>query len=143
MRVFPPSKILLILAFLLLGCACSQSQDLIGRWKTDTVQLSPPGYTNTYPIYQLAEFRKDGSFRITPIIKPSVGKEVEMPGRSGVYKLVDTNHLELDLILNPKFPDSKIPMTVFFSISGDELEIPALVADDSPTPTKLKYHRMK
>lgn len=134
---------LLVLVVLALSCYGLHSEELIGLWKTGAEKWNPPDQTNTFLVSQTAEFRKDRSFKITTATKDASGKEVEMPGGgSGTYKLVDTNHVQLELIPNPSMPDYKLPIVVSFSISNDVLELPALVVSDGTVPT-LKYRRVK
>ena len=55
--------------------------------------------------------------------------------------MIDTNHVRLELAPNSMQPSAKIPFTVPFAISGDQLEMVALTA--SVVPETKKYHRVK
>ncbi|HWC61264.1 MAG TPA: hypothetical protein VHC44_16340 [Verrucomicrobiae bacterium] len=130
----------LIFAFL---CDCSQAQSLIGLWRTDpiTVRGSRPGQTNiTAESYQTAEFLKDGTFKIADVLKGSNGKDLVIP-QGGTYTILDTNHVRLEFISVPTRPDMKIPLTVSFTISADQLEMDAITS--SVVPEKTKYRRVK
>jgi len=60
---------------------------------------------------------------------------------AGTYVLVDTNHIRLEVAPNQARPSEKIPLTVTFSIAGDELVMSKLSA--SVVPETEKYRRVK
>ncbi len=131
--------LVIILAFTC-TCGCSRAQGLVGLWRTDTVRVSLTGDTNkTEETYQTAEFLTNGSFKITGVIKSRDGKEMAVP-MGGTYTLLDTNHVRLELAPNSMRPDMKIPLTVSFGISGDNLEMDAITS--SVVAEKTKYRRV-
>ena len=122
-------------------CGCSRAEGLIGVWRTDTARVSPSGHTNqTVEAYETIEFSKDGAFKLTGVMKGRDGKEMAVP-MSGTYTIVDTNHVRLELAPNSTRPDMKIPFTVSFTLSGDQLEMDAITA--SVVPETKKYRRVK
>ena len=113
----------------------SRTEGLVGLWRTETVRTSPTGNTNV-----TVEFLKDGSFKMTGVMKGRDGKEMTFP-MSGTYTMVDTNHVRLELAPNSTRPDMKIPLTVSFTISGDQSEMDAITS--SVVPEKTKYRRVE
>ena len=119
----------------------TRPQGLVGFWRTDKVRVSAPqDDSKTAESYQTAEFLKDGSFKIIGVIKGSDGKELAIP-LSGTYTLLDTNHVRLDVTPIPTRPDMKVPLTVSFSISGNQMEMDAITA--SVVAEKTKYRRVQ
>ena len=127
---------------LVISCAsgCSQAQGLIGLWKTETLRPPVPGRTNIVESYQTLEFLKDGSFKMGSTISID-GKKETMVVFTGTYALVGTNHVRLEIASRLPGSTNKTPLTVTFSIVGDELEMSKLTS--SVVPETQKYRRIK
>jgi hypothetical protein len=83
---------------------------------------------------------------MTEVIKGSDGKEFAMPWVSGIYTIVDTNHLRLEIIPNSARPDVRLGGgTISFSLSGDDLELPpvGVPIGDGGVVEKKKYRRVR
>jgi hypothetical protein len=106
---------------------------LVGLWSSDPNNISG-GAANTNTDYETIEFLKDGSFKITDCYKAINGNQQAIPIMSGKYTLIVTNHVRLEL------KNGLLPLNVPFSISGDQLEILALIPS-SVMETK-KYRRV-
>jgi hypothetical protein len=141
MRTFTISIWFFALSSCLLVCSCSRAEGLVGVWRTEMARVSPAGDTNNMvEAYETVEFSEDGAFKLTGVMKGQDGKEVAVP-MSGTYTIVDTNRVRLEIAPNSARPDMKIPLTVSFTISGDQLEMGALTV--SVVPEKKKYRRLK
>ena len=102
--------------------------------------MSPTGRTNTIEAYETIEFLKDRSFKIGSVITTDGDRRTSVLF-SGTYVLIDTNHVRLDLAPSQAQPAYKIPMTLLFSIVGDELELPKMIT--SVVTETTKYRRVK
>jgi hypothetical protein len=119
---------------------CSGAQGLVGSWQSETVRTVLPGRTNTVESYQTAEFLKNGSFKIGSAVTTD-GQKQTLVVFTGTYALVDANHVRLEVAPNQARPSDKIPLTVTFSIIGDELEMSKLIT--SVVPETQKFRRAK
>ena len=140
MRTSITSVWLLGLVVSICASGCSGAQGLVGLWRTEAVRRTPTGRTNIVEAYDTVEFLKDGSFKISGVITTDGDKRTGVVF-SGSYTLIDTNHVRLEVVPNSKRPDSKIPLTVSFTISGDQLEMDALTS--SVVSETKKYRRAK
>jgi hypothetical protein len=119
---------------------CLRPSGLVGHWRTETFRFSPTGHEDqTLESYQTAEFLKNGSFKLTTVMKIPGGKDRALP-QVGTYTMIDSNHVRLEFTLIPNRPDAKFPITVSFMISGNQLEMDALTA--SVVAEKTKYRRV-
>jgi len=119
---------------------CSGAQGLVGSWQSETVRPALPGRTNIVESYQTVEFLKDGSFKMGSTITTD-GQKQALVVFTGTYALVDTNHIQLEITPDGARPSDRVPMTVTFSIIGDELEMSRLTS--SVVPETVKYRRSK
>src|SRR3954467_4229724 len=110
---------------------CSGAQGLVGSWQSETIRPALPGRTNILESYQTVEFLKDGSFKMGSTIITD-GQKQTLVVFTGTYALVDTNHVRLEVAPNQARPSDKIPLTVTFSIVGNELEISKLTSSVVP-----------
>ncbi len=132
---------LLAFAVSALLCGCSKPAGLIGTWRTDVTRINLTGNTNdTVQGYQTAVFSLDGTFTITGILKARGQKAMAIP-MNGTYKIIDTNHIRLEIVPNTVRPDMKVPLTVFFAIEGNQLEMDPLTS--SVVAERLKYRRVR
>jgi hypothetical protein len=99
-----------------------------------------PGHTNVVETYQTVDFLKDGSFKMGSAVTTD-GDSRTTVVFTGSYTLIDTNHVRLEVAPNQARPSDKIPLTVKFSIVGDELEMSKLTS--SVVPETQKYRRVK
>ena len=142
MPTFALSKWLLVLAISASLCGCSRADGLTGKWQTETMRKTSPSDPKQWgEAYRTAEFSKEGKFKITMVMKGSNGKSLAVPFFSGTFTLIDTNHVKLEVIPISSRPDSKIPLTVGFWISGNELSMDGLSAGDGYLQ-KTKYRRV-
>ena len=127
---------------LLISCApgCSKAQGLVGSWQTETVRPALPGRTNILESYQTVEFLKDGSFTMGGTITTD-GEKRTGTVFTGTYVLIDTNHVRLEIASQLPGSTNKTPLTVTFSIVGDELEMSKPIT--SVVPETQKYRRVK
>ena len=129
-------------AFAICLCGCSHADGLVGVWRTSPVQWNPTGLTNKVEAYETIEFSKGGSFKLWAAMKGIDGKELPLPiPLSGTFKIVDTNHIKLEISPNSSKPSDKVPLTVEYSLCGDSLELPAL--SPSVVNEKKVYHRVR
>ena len=138
MRTFITSSLLALV--ISCACGCSQAQGLVGSWQTETVRPALPGRTNVIESYQTVEFLQDGSFKMGSTITTD-GKKQTMVVFTGTYASVDTNHVRLEVASQVPGATNKTPLTVWFSIVGDELEMSKLIT--SVVPETQKYRRVK
>jgi hypothetical protein len=131
-----------LLALVIATCACgySRAQGIVGSWQTETERLTLPGRTNIVESYQTVEFLKDGSFKMGNTLTTDGDKRTAVVF-TGSYALISTNHLRLEVASNFPGSTNKTPMTVTFSIVGDELEMSKLTS--SVVPENQKYRRVK
>ena len=104
------------------------------------MRMSPPGRTNIVESYHTLEFLRDGSFKSGGAITTD-GEKRTLVAFTGTYALIDTNHIRLEIAPSRAQPSDKIPLTVKFSIVGDELEIEKF--NTNVVPATQKYRRVK
>jgi hypothetical protein len=142
MRVFATSIHLLTLVICMCAGGCSGKQGLVGLWQTETVRAALPGRTNFIDAYQTVEFLRDGSFKMGGgVITDGKRRAAAAAEFTGTYALIDANRLRLEVAPNQARPSDRIPLTVTFSLVGDELQMSKLIT--SAIPESQKYRRVK
>lgn len=133
-------KRLLVALTLAFVCSCSHAGPLIGEWRSDPIQWIPPNQTNRFEVYATVTFLKDGSFQMHNFVDTQPPTELPAPMK-GTYKTAGTNHIVFEFAPNDAFPSNKVPITVSFTISGDELTLPTF--NTSVVQETRKYRRVK
>lgn len=139
-----PTKSMLASAVAILTAACLfyclRPKGLIGHWRTGTLRISPTGHEDkTAKSYQTAEFLKDGSFKLTDVMKVPGGKDLMLP-LQGTYTMIDSNHVRLNFTPISNRLDAIITLTVSFTISGNQLQMDTI--SSSVVAEKTKYRRV-
>jgi hypothetical protein len=129
-----------ILFIFCLLCGCSHAGSLIGEWRSDSVTWSPPNATNRFEVYSTVTFTKEGSFQMHSFVNIPPRSELPVPLK-GTYRLLDTNHMVLEVAPNDAFPSNKVPLTVSYSLVGDKLVLP-VISLSVVTETRT-YRRVK
>jgi hypothetical protein len=119
---------------------CSGAEGLVGLWRTEIVHATRPGGTNLVEYSETVEFLKDGSFKMGSSIATD-GERQTAVVFTGTYALIDRNRVRLEIVASQARPSNKTPLTVTFSIVGDELEMSKLIP--SVVPETQKYRRVK
>ncbi len=119
---------------------CLRPKGLVGRWRTDTFLTNPTGHEEkTVNGYQTLEFLKNGSFKLSCLMKVQGGKDFVI-SQQGTYTIADSSHVQLNFTPLTNRPDMKIPLRVSFTVSGSQLEMDAITS--SVVPEKTKYRRV-
>jgi ribosomal protein L40E len=139
-----PTKSMVASAVAILTAACLlyclRPKGLIGLWRTGTFRTSPTGHEDKIAeSYQTAEFLKNGSFKLTAVMKLPGGKDLIFP-QQGTYTMIDSNHVRLNFTPISNRPDAIIPLTVSFTISGNQLQMDTI--SSGVIAEKTKYRRV-
>jgi len=137
MRTFITICLFVLTSF---ASGCSEAQGLVGSWQSETVRPALPGRTNIVESAQTVEFLNDGSFKMGSTFTTD-GQKQTLVVFTGTYALVDTNHVRLEVASGVPGSTNKTPLTVTFSLVGDELEMSKLTS--SVVPETQKYRRIK
>ena len=134
MKISSTSLRLLALFTSTLFCGCSSAGELAGLWRKELAN------TNGVVAYETVEFLTNGSFKWHGVIQQKGGRETRLP-ITGNYTVIDTNHLRFEFSTNSIRRDFANPLTLSFSVLGDQLELPGFTP--STTNKVTKYRKQK
>jgi hypothetical protein len=133
------SRLLLMIAVFTNFACCAEG--VIGSWQTETNRLNELRGTNEVQWFEIVEFRKDGTFRMTDFLLLNGAWRTNVPF-TGSYTMTSSNQASLKLkAANLPSPSGSPQVVVPCSLEGDVLLIPKLVT--SVVPESPRYRKLK
>ncbi len=123
------SPLLVFLAF-----SSQSAEPLVGSWHA---QL-PATTANMAVLQRSVEFATNGSFQMKEVVR--IHTNTSTVPLTGTYRIVDTNHLILEIAFAPTLITNKEPFALKYQIQGDELVLEDWASFD-PRRT-IKYRRV-
>ena len=132
-REHPPGRV--SACFLLLGLlslTAHGAEPLFGTWQAQVRQTN----TNMAVVQRSVVFSNDGSFKMKDVMR--MDTNISTVSLWGTYKIVDTNHLILEMTLASTVPVSKQQFSVGYQVQGDELILENWSSFDPRSSTKYR-----
>jgi hypothetical protein len=113
---------------------------LIGEWRTEPVTWNHPMNTNHVAFYTTVTFSEDRAFKMQTFMNSEPRQEMPMRYQ-GFYRVLNTNRMVLEIAPDASHPTNTIPLTVDYTLIGNELTLPEL--NSSVVATRVTYHKAK